>query len=135
MQANRRRDTAPELRLRRELHHRGLRFRVDYEILPGTRRRADIVFTKARVAVFVHGCFWHGCPTHGTSAKSNAIFWAEKIKTNRERDADTLQQLRRAGWRAIEVWEHEDVREAADRVVAIYVTPSAPAGVRCVIGE
>src|SRR4051812_29431285 len=65
MQGNTRRDTKPELRLRRELHGAGLRYRVDYPPLPGLRRRADVVFTRQRVAVFLDGCYWHGCPEHG----------------------------------------------------------------------
>src|SRR3954467_12734074 len=77
-----RRDTRPEIALRRLLHGRGLRFRVDRAVLPGVRRRADIVFGPARVAVFVDGCFWHGCPTHGTWPRHNAEFWREKIETN-----------------------------------------------------
>src|SRR5579875_2994608 len=62
MQLQRTRDTAPELAIRRLLHARGLRYRVDVSPLPGLRRRADIVFGPAKVAVFVDGCFWHGCP-------------------------------------------------------------------------
>src|SRR3954470_20696920 len=75
-----RRDTAPELALRRELHARGLRYRVDRAPVPGVRSRADIVFAPARVAVYVGGCFWHGCPTHGTAPRANARFWSEKLK-------------------------------------------------------
>jgi DNA mismatch endonuclease (patch repair protein) len=89
MQATRGRDTAPELALRRELHRRGLRYRVDMPVIPGLRRRADVVFPRARVAVFVDGCFWHGCPQHATFAKSNAAFWAAKIAANKARDTDT----------------------------------------------
>ncbi|WP_346007511.1 hypothetical protein [Janibacter terrae] len=66
MQVQRTRDTAPEMALRSSLHSMGLRYRVDRAPLPGLRRRADIVFGPARVAVFVDGCFWHGCPEHGT---------------------------------------------------------------------
>src|SRR4051794_2033798 len=63
MRLQRSRDTSPEMALRRILHSRGLRYRVDATLpLRGVRRRADIVFRRARVAVFVDGCFWHGCP-------------------------------------------------------------------------
>jgi DNA mismatch endonuclease (patch repair protein) len=118
MQATRGRDTAPELALRRELHRRGLRYRVDMPVVPGLRRRADIVFTRARVAVFVDGCYWHGCPQHATFAKSNAEFWAAKIAANQARDADTGRRLRQAGWTVVRVWEHDTAEAAADQVQA-----------------
>src|SRR3954466_15606411 len=73
-----RRDTAPELALRRELHARGLRYRVDRAPVLGVRSRADIVFGPAKVAVYVDGCFWHSCPVHGTAPRANAQLWAEK---------------------------------------------------------
>lgn len=75
-----------------------------------------MVFAKARVAVFVDGCFWHGCPSHGTAPTSNARFWREKIETNKRRDRDTDQRLEAEGWRVIRVWEHEDPDLAADRI-------------------
>jgi DNA mismatch endonuclease (patch repair protein) len=116
MRANRRRDTKPEMALRAELHRRGCRFRVDLTVLPA--RRADVVFTKARVAVFVDGCFWHGCPEHATVAKANAEFWQAKIGANRARDCDTTLRLEAVGWTMVRVWEHEDIGTAADRVQA-----------------
>jgi len=116
MRANRSRDTKPELLLRSELHRRGLRFRVDHKPEASLRSRADIVFTKARVAVFVDGCFWHGCPEHGTNPRSNASFWREKIETNKRRDVRVTEDLRRLGWKVIRVWEHEATCAAADRV-------------------
>lgn len=116
MRANRSRDTKPEKEIRSLLHQHGLRFRVDVSPIPGVRRRADIVFSRARVAVFVDGCFWHGCPQHATWPKANADFWREKIETNRRRDEDTNQKFAEAGWTVIRVWEHEDVQEAAQRV-------------------
>lgn len=110
------RDTPAEMEIRRRLHRMGLRYRVDFPVLKGLRRRADVVFTKARVAVFVDGCFWHGCPEHGSWPKSNAEFWRNKIETNRRRDQDTNECLKKAGWRVIRVWEHEDPDEAAERI-------------------
>lgn len=74
------------------------------------------MFTRAKVAVFVDGCFWHGCPAHRTHPKRNAAFWSDKIDRNRFRDAETDRLLRLAGWRSVRVWEHESVGEAADRV-------------------
>jgi DNA mismatch endonuclease (patch repair protein) len=119
MKGTRRRDTAAELALRRLLHARGLRFRVDRVILAGMRRRADIVFSSAKVSVFVDGCFWHCCPKHRTFPKANASWWAAKLKANRRRDADTHRRLRRAGWHVLRVWEHEAPGEAAARIAAL----------------
>lgn len=116
MRANRSRDTKPELRLRSELHRRGHRFRIDFKPAESLRTRADIVFTRMRVAVFVDGCFWHGCPEHGTSPRSNARFWREKIETNRRRDQRITKELMRLGWDVIRVWEHETAIVAADQV-------------------
>jgi DNA mismatch endonuclease (patch repair protein) len=110
------RDTNPEMALRKELHRRGLRYRLHQRLLDGSRSTVDIVFRPARVAVDVRGCFWHACPQHGTQPKANAGWWAEKLSQNRERDARTEQGLRDAGWLPIVVWEHESAAEAADRV-------------------
>lgn len=78
----------------------------------------DIAFTTRRIAVFVDGCFWHGCPEHGVKPKHNARWWQEKIRRNRERDADTTRRLEAEGWRVIRVWEHEGAERAAERVAA-----------------
>lgn len=110
------RDTPAELALRSALHRRGLRYRVDRSPLPGMRRRADLVFASARVAVFVDGCFWHGCELHKPLPKTNTEWWTEKLSSNRRRDRDTDRQLRDAGWLSIRVWEHDGVGDAAERV-------------------
>lgn len=123
MQAQRRRDTVPELALRSQLHCKGLRFRVDRVVLPGIRRRADVVFARARVAVFVDGCFWHACPQHATRPRANADWWAEKLAANERRDRDTDQRLDAAGWRVVRVWEHEDMAAAAEQIRALLVEP------------
>ena len=115
-----RKDTQPELALRRELHRRGLRYRVQMKV-PGNRRRTiDIAFPRARLAVFVDGCFWHGCPLHGTAPRSNAEWWTWKIVRNQARDKDTDSILDAAGWTVLRVWEHEPVATAADQVEARY---------------
>jgi len=119
MQRQRRRDTAPEVTLRRALHRRGLRFRVDRSPITGMRRRADIVFGSTRVAVFVDGCFWHGCPLHGTYPTKNAAWWHAKLAANRTRDRDTDARLREAGWTVLRVWEHEEPDMAAAGVAAV----------------
>ena len=112
MQANRSRDTKPELEVRRALHQLGLRYRVAIAPEPSLRRRADIVFTRARVAVFIDGCFWHGCPEHGRATfNHNAEYWPTKIAANMARDADTTVKLDQAGWHVLRYWEHEDAAE------------------------
>ncbi|MET7875759.1 very short patch repair endonuclease [Micromonospora profundi] len=118
MRANKSRDTKPELALRRAVHARGMRYRVGIRPVAGLRRTADLVFTKAHVAVFLDGCFWHGCPQHHTIAKTNATFWAEKVRRNRERDAETDRLLAQNGWDVVRIWEHEDPEQAAERIEA-----------------
>ncbi len=113
MQQQRRRDTRPEMALRRALHAAGLRYRVERPVIPGMRRRADVVFGPAKVAVFVDGCFWHVCPQHATSPNTNAEWWREKLDRNRQRDRDTDQLLLEGGWLPVRVWEHEEMDEAA----------------------
>ncbi len=114
----RRRDTEPELALRRMLHAAGLRYRVDRAPLPGMRRRADVVFSRARVAVYVDGCFWHRCPEHATHPRNNAQWWADKLAANVARDRDTDRRLTEAGWTVVRIWEHEDPAGAAEKVAA-----------------
>jgi DNA mismatch endonuclease (patch repair protein) len=122
MRANRRTDTLPELRLRSELHRRGLRFRKDYRLdLEGLRVRPDIVFTRARVAVFVDGCFWHSCPRHAELPRANRPFWERKLARTVLRDAEASRALEEAGWTVVRVWEHEPVDDAASVVTAALV--------------
>jgi DNA mismatch endonuclease (patch repair protein) len=120
MQRNRRRDSVAELDLRRLLHRMGYRFRVDHPIRCGSGRpvRPDIVFTRAKIAIFVDGCFWHGCPAHGRRPKSNSHYWEAKIALNRDRDVRQGEALRSHGWHVVRVWEHEPAAEAAARIAA-----------------
>lgn len=112
-----RHSNASEMALRRSLHARGLRYRVQVPV-PGNRRRTiDVAFTRAKLAVFVDGCFWHACPEHGTEPRTNSEWWQWKLARNVARDRDTDRLLQDAGWRVVRVWEHENVEEAADRVV------------------
>lgn len=113
----RRRDTKPEVALRRELHRRGLRYFVDRAPLKGMRRRADLVFPRRKLAVYVDGCFWHSCPVHATKPRNNAQWWADKLAANVARDRDTDTRLIEEGWRVVRIWEHEDPVVAAQRVV------------------
>ena len=124
-----RRDTAPELALRREMHRLGLRFLVDVAA-PGTsrRRRVDVLLRGSRIAVLVHGCFWHGCPQHFHAPKANAEWWRLKLESVRRRDADTLVQLEGAGWLPVVVWEHEGMTDVAERLVVLHRDRCRPAG-------
>ncbi len=119
MRANRGHDTAPEIAVRSLLHRLGFRFRTTHTIRLDGRRwtRPDIVFTRARVAVFIDGCFWHCCPEHGTAPKANAGYWTSKLARNVTRDRDTDAQLATRGWAVLRAWEHEDALTVADRVV------------------
>jgi DNA mismatch endonuclease, patch repair protein len=119
MQAQRSRDTAPELAIRRLLHSAGLRYKVDRSPILNNRRRADIVFSSVKVAVFIDGCFWHNCPEHGSAPKANGEWWREKLAYNQQRDQDTDRVLTEAGWLPIRVWEHEDAAVAATRIISI----------------
>lgn len=121
MQAAKPRDTAPEKALCSALHRKGLRFRIDQKLIEGLNRKADIVFRSVKVAVFVDGCFWHGCPIHGTQAKANAEFWKNKIEHNQARDLDTNVQLKKAGWRVVRVWEHEDPWKVSKKIHSLVV--------------
>ena len=100
------RDTAPEMRVRRAAHAKGLRYRLHRGDLPG---RPDMVFPGRRVAVFVHGCFWHRHPncTKASTPKSNLAFWEEKFARNVERDRRVRSELESDGWTVLTVWECE----------------------------
>jgi DNA mismatch endonuclease (patch repair protein) len=117
MQAQAVKNTAPELLLRRRLYALGLRYRIHARPVGAVRREADIVFTKAKVAVFVDGCFWHCCPDHGTQPLKNSEWWAAKFARTVARDADTNARLTDAGWCVVRVWEHEDPSAASQKVV------------------
>jgi len=106
MQAVKGQDTAPEMKLRRLLHHAGYRYRLHRRDLPGC---PDIVFVKARKAIFVHGCFWHGhdCPRGRRVPKTNTSYWVGKVARNRARDNRALQELVMAGWAVLVIWECE----------------------------
>lgn len=107
MQATPSRDTVPEKILRSTLHRMGLRFRKDTEPVEGIRCKADVVFRKARVCVFIDGCFWHGCPRHFQAPKTNTKWWLEKIDDNRKRDKRKTLTIKKRGWVVLRYWEHE----------------------------
>jgi DNA mismatch endonuclease (patch repair protein) len=107
----------PEMALRRLLHAKGLRFRVNVKGLPGT---PDVVLTRARIAVFVDGCFWHGCPEHCVLPKNNREWWSAKFKGNAERDRRKDAELVAAGWLPLHFWEHDSVGDVAETVAELW---------------
>ncbi|MFE7755412.1 very short patch repair endonuclease [Streptomyces sp. NPDC057429] len=111
-----RRDTAPEVAVRKLLHASGYRYRLNERVPHMPRRTIDIAFTRAKVAVFLDGCFWHGCPEHATQPKSNAEWWRQKLDRNMARDAETTAHLVTAGWTVLRFWEHQSPTLVAERV-------------------
>ena len=109
-------NTRPEQTVRRELWHRGYRFRKCVRTLPGT---PDIVLPKYRTCIFVNGCFWHG--HKGCSKfvipKTRTEFWKNKITRNKERDLVNIQRLESIGWSAITVWECELSKPVIDNTM------------------
>lgn len=130
MRRNPRRDTAPEIALRSALHAQGVRFRKDLPVRLASRVvRPDIAFARARVAVFVDGCFWHRCPLHGDVPRANSEYWGPKLERNVERDRIVDRALAEEGWTVVRAWEHEPVEEASSRVVeALEAARTRPAG-------
>lgn len=118
MLGNRSRDSVPELAVRRAAHALGLRYRVSSRPIPSLRRTADMVFPRARVAVFVDGCYWHGCPEHFRPPATHTEYWGPKIERNRSRDVDTTLKLCAAGWTVLRFWEHDDPASCAVRIHA-----------------
>ncbi|WP_338142436.1 very short patch repair endonuclease [Georgenia faecalis] len=125
MSTLRRRDTAPEVAVRRLLHAAGRRYRVAYRVPGNARRTIDIAFTRARVAVFIDGCFWHGCTEHGTQPTSNSAWWSSKLGANQARDADTTARLVERGWIVLRFWEHEEPESVVERILAV-LQPRSP---------
>jgi len=126
MQANRGRDTTPELAVRKLLHSRGLRYRVNMRLDLGSRKvRPDVAFTRARVAVFIDGCYWHSCPEHSSRPKANASFWAAKLERNVARDRADDAALQEAGWLVLRYWEHEPPLDVTARIAQAVASKTA----------
>ena len=111
-------DTKVEVLLRKELWHRGLRYRKN---CPSVYGKPDIVFLRKMIAVFVDGDFWHGYEFEKIKerVKSNNRYWIEKIEHNRERDMDVTLLLIEQGWTVLRFWDFEiknDLAECADRI-------------------
>ena len=122
-----RRDTVPELAVRRRLHARGVRYRVDVRPCRETRARGDLVWKGRRLVVFIDGCFWHQC-TCGHRPTVNGAWWAEKLAANVARDRRTDAVLIGLGWRVLRFWEHEDPDDVADAICAALGRPVTPPG-------
>ena len=110
-------NTKPEIALRQELHKLGLRYRIHVRKIPGT---PDIVFQKAKIAVFVDGCFWHSCPKHGKMPKSNRGWWRKKLEENVKRDKRNDLELESMGWLTVRTWEHEDPVKTARMIRGLW---------------
>jgi DNA mismatch endonuclease (patch repair protein) len=119
MKRQARKDTNPEVELRKLLHARGLRYRVGVKVPGMARRTIDIAFASVKVAVFVDGCFWHGCPEHGTWPVANGEWWREKILKNRARDEETTEHLIGWGWCVLRVWEHQALEDVTREVLEL----------------
>jgi DNA mismatch endonuclease (patch repair protein) len=119
MKRNRKTNSKPEVRLRSELHRRGLRFRKNAVLrLSALTVRPDIVFRRERLAVFVDGCYWHRCPEHGTNPRFNADYWQAKLDRNVGRDREVDKALMADGWLPLRFWEHESPAECATKVMS-----------------
>ena len=116
MQANKGRDTRPELELRRLLRESGYPgYRLHWKKAPG---HPDIAYPGRRLAVFVHGCFWHRCPKcNPPRPKANRDFWEAKFRENVARDKSAIDSLDSAGWRTFVIWECE-LRRSPSKAVA-----------------
>ena len=100
-----------------------------------SRRPCRRVLTRAKIAVFVDGCFWHVCPQHGTLPKNNRDWWREKLDANVARDQKKDEALRRLGWLVLHVWEHESVADAADRIESLWRDRTGRRGVEDASGD
>lgn len=126
-QGNRRTGTKPEVAVRSLLHRHGVRFRKDHPIRAAGRLvRPDIALTRAKVAVFIDGCFWHACPDHGRQPKANPAYWAPKLAANVERDRRVTAALEAEGWTVLRFWEHEDRVDVAERIEQVWQVRIAP---------
>lgn len=113
-------DTSIELLVRRKLFSMGYRYRVNYKALPG---KPDIVFTKKKVAIFIHGCYWHGHDygsRYAHSSQSNKMYWGTKIERTKQRDEKHIQALEADGWTVVVLWECQ-IRQSFDQTVEFIV--------------
>lgn len=119
-------NTKPEILVRKELFKKGFRYRINVSKLPG---KPDIVLPKYKTAIFINGCFWHGhqgC-RHFIIPKTNAEYWISKIRSNQQRDKESVSKLQQAGWKVLTIWECEltatEFPETIRKVEAIINAP------------
>lgn len=122
MRSNKSKNTTPEVRLRQALRSEGLiGYRLHKTDLPG---KPDICFTRQKIAVFVHGCYWHRCPNcRLPDPKTNATYWLPKLQRNVERDKEQALALEVAGWKVLVVWECElkiSVEQCVSRIAIVH---------------
>jgi DNA mismatch endonuclease (patch repair protein) len=116
--------TLPEIALRSALWRLGLRFRLHAK---GVSGKPDVVFPRARVLLFVDGCFWHGCPDHYVPPRSRGRYWADKLAGNVSRDRRRVRELADAGWRVVRVREcqvEENLPVVIERVIDALTNPA-----------
>lgn len=117
-------DTKTELTVRRMVHSLGYRYRTHGAKLPGT---PDLVFSRKRKIIFVHGCFWHRheCRAGRIEPRVNTSYWFPKLKRNKERDTDNQSRLRDLGWDVFVVWECDlkDREAIQDKICQFLGTP------------
>jgi len=122
MQANKGRDTKPELKVRRLLREAGHRgYRLQWKKAPG---RPDIAFPGRKIAIFVNGCFWHRCPKCDLPLpKTNQDYWREKFRRNVERDQQHISELESLGWKVCVVWECElrEIEQVQQRIEYFFI--------------
>ncbi|OUQ38263.1 very short patch repair endonuclease [Faecalibacterium sp. An121] len=109
-------DTSIEMMVRRRLFAMGYRYRVNYKALPG---KPDIVFTRKKVAIFIHGCYWHGhnCGSrYAHVSKSNKAYWMPKIQRTQQRDQEHITKLKSLGWNVVVIWECQ-IRDHFDQTI------------------
>ena len=119
-------NTSPEMALRRGVWRCGLRYQLHRRI---EGARPDMAFSRARVAVFIDGCFWHGCPDHYVRPRSRTDFWADKLHANIQRDRTQTLCLERHGWTILRFWEHDiacRLEESVEQVVQAVRLDSRP---------
>lgn len=112
-------NTGPEIAIRSALQRAGKRFRVNLPVPNRLRRTIDIAFPARKVAIFIDGCFWHGCPKHKQNPRNNSEWWHEKLQGNRDRDIDTDNVLKEAGWLVLRYWEHDSPEYAVAEILGM----------------
>lgn len=113
-------DTSIELMVRRYLFALGYRYRVNYKALPG---KPDIVFTKKKIAIFIHGCYWHGheCGSrYAHTSKSNKGYWGSKIQRTQQRDQEHIAKLEKDGWKVLVLWECQ-IKDSLEQVISMVI--------------